>query len=235
MGRSATPRDRPTHPPTFPGSPPGSRGPTLRGVPVPPQARNHLAPPGGPPESAPSPPGTFRFLPRHRSVPHPHRGRIRPPRQPATPSSVRPPGSGSRSLAGRRPSRPVRCRPRDRSPARRRRTDRLARHRRSRCGTGSARLLHGDRAPRRGRRMGRRRRPRRHCGPAGRSGARLTFGRRGGLGSRRYRGGGTARSGRGGQLADHCGFLFAVSSLPVVPASTPTMRPRAWQALNVNL
>lgn len=227
--------DRPTHPRSpaphrFPRPPPSE---VFRFLPGP--GTTSALPADPSPDPPPPTPGTFRFLPRHRSVPRPHRRRIRPPGQPATPSSVRPPGSGSRSLAGRRPSRPIRCRARHRSPARRRRTDRLARHRWSRCGTGSARLADGRPAPRRDRRMGRCRRPRRHCGPDGRRGARRAFGRRGGLGSRRHRGGGTARSGRGGQLADHCGFLFAVSSLPVVPASTPTMRPRAWQALNVNL
>lgn len=59
MGRSATPRDRPTHPPAIPGSPPVPAAP-LRGVPVPPRVRNHLAPPRRIPP--PDPPIPHRAL-----------------------------------------------------------------------------------------------------------------------------------------------------------------------------
>ncbi len=89
VGRSATPRDRPTHPPAVPGSPPVPAAP-LRGVPVPPRVRNHLAPPRRIPP--PDPPIPHRALSGSSQAPvrtHPP-ATYRPPQQPATPSSVRP-------------------------------------------------------------------------------------------------------------------------------------------------
>ncbi len=115
------------------------------------------------------------------------------------------PRSGNRSPAGRRPFRPVGYRPYGRSPGRRRRTDLPTRHRRSRCGTGSSGVCHGDRVPQHRRRARRHRRRTGHNGPAGRSGTRPTFGRHGGLGTRPHSGGDAARSRRDSRLADHCG------------------------------
>lgn len=96
MGRSATPRDRPTHPPTGPGSPPVPATPTFRVVPVAPRTRNHLTPAHGSlPGSAHPPPGTFQL---HRSVPRPrdvsgnHSSRLRRVR--CDPSSIRQPVAG---------------------------------------------------------------------------------------------------------------------------------------------
>lgn len=174
------------------------------------------------PPAAPAPTGPcgptprgFRFLPRPGTTPplpadpppdplHPRR--VLPGSSPGTGSYPTPtaysatgggrthqarcdsPRSGGRSHTVRRPSRPVRFHPRGRFPVRRCSTDRPAQRRRSRCDPAG-------------------------IAPAGRDDIRRACSSRDGTGDRPGCSG--ARSGRGGGLADHGGYLFAVSSLPV--------------------